>query len=162
MATSSITPFVSGLTQPTTSAAATTSSAGSTSSSSSSNANPLGSVNFLSLLTAQLQNQDPMSPVDDSQFTTQIAELSTVDSITQLNANFSQLLALQQVTQGANLIGQTVVYTPTGGTTAQQGVVSAVNIVNGNLRLTIGNNTVPMSQVNGVVQSALSQFNQNG
>lgn len=128
------------------------STAGSASSATSSN--PLSGINFLTLLTAQLQNQDPMDPVDDSEFTTQLAELSTVSGINQLNTNFTQMLSLQQLTQGADLIGQTVIYTTTSGSAPQQGVVTAANIVNGSLQLTVGGNAVPLSQVSSVIQPA--------
>jgi flagellar basal-body rod modification protein FlgD len=115
-------------------------------------ANSLSGVNFLTLLTAQLENQDPLDPVDDNEFTTELAQLSEVDSVNQLTTSFSQMLSLQQLTQGSSLIGKTVGYTLNNSSTVQQGVVSAVNVANGSLQLTIGGNTVPLSQVTSVTQ----------
>lgn len=40
---------------------------------------------FLKLLVTQLQNQDPTSPLDSSQMTTQLAQINTVSGIAQLN-----------------------------------------------------------------------------
>jgi flagellar basal-body rod modification protein FlgD len=66
---------------------------------------------FLTLLTAQLQNQDPTNPMDNSQLTTQIAQLSTVTGIEQLNSSVANLMAsLQsgQTMQAAAMIGRSV------------------------------------------------------
>jgi flagellar basal-body rod modification protein FlgD len=66
---------------------------------------------FLTLLTTQLQNQDPTNPMDNSALTTQIAQLSTVTGIEQLNASMGALMAsLQngQTMQAAALIGHGV------------------------------------------------------
>ena len=66
---------------------------------------------FLTLLVTQLQNQDPLNPMDNSDVTSQIAQLSTVNGITQLN---NTLLALSgqvdvsQSMQAASLIGRGV------------------------------------------------------
>ncbi|HWY95602.1 MAG TPA: flagellar hook capping FlgD N-terminal domain-containing protein, partial [Steroidobacteraceae bacterium] len=52
-------------------------------------ATTLGGTNFLTLMLAQLKNQDPTSPVDSNTFLTQLAQLSEVQGITQLNTSFS-------------------------------------------------------------------------
>src|SRR5208283_4125268 len=51
----------------------------------------LGGTDFLTLMLAQLKNQDPTSPVDSNTFLTQLAQLSEVQGITQLNTSFSAL-----------------------------------------------------------------------
>ena len=66
---------------------------------------------FLTLLTTQLQNQDPTNPMDNSQLTTQIAQLSTVSGIEQLNTTVSSLMAglqANQTMQAASMIGHSV------------------------------------------------------
>ncbi|MGA7180217.1 MAG: flagellar hook assembly protein FlgD [Thiobacillaceae bacterium] len=66
---------------------------------------------FLSMLVAQLQNQDPLNPMDNSQVTSQMAQLSTVQGITNLNNTMqamSNSLGASQMTQAANLIGHGV------------------------------------------------------
>src|SRR3989344_2156188 len=55
---------------------------------------------FLKLLVAQLNNQDPMNPLDNAQMTSQIAQINTVTGIQQLNS--------LQVMQGTALIGRNV------------------------------------------------------
>ena len=76
-------------------------------------ANEAGSADrFLKLLVAQMQNQDPLSPMDNAQVTSQIAQINTVSGIEKLNTSvgglstqFSQMQALQ----GAALVGREVV-----------------------------------------------------
>ena len=66
---------------------------------------------FLTLLTAQLQNQDPSSPMDSSQFTTELVQFTGVEQQVQTNTNLTQLLQLsqdQQLTQSSAMIGKQV------------------------------------------------------
>lgn len=105
---------------------------------------------FLQLLVAQLQNQDPLDPVSDRDFINQLATLNTVQGIQSLNANFSEMLKLQQLTQGADLIGKTVTYAPPGGGDPRSGTVSAVSVQDGSYVLNIGSDKVALSQVQNV------------
>lgn len=66
---------------------------------------------FLKLLVAQLNNQDPMNPLDNAQMTSQIAQINTVTGIQQLNDTVKSLasqFAAQQLMQGSSLVGRQV------------------------------------------------------
>src|SRR5262245_494387 len=66
---------------------------------------------FLKLLVTQIQNQDPLNPLDNAQVTTQLAQLSTVSGIGQLNQTMQALAAsfsATQTLQAAGLIGRGV------------------------------------------------------
>ncbi len=66
---------------------------------------------FLSLLVAQMKNQDPLNPLDNAQVTSQLAQLSTVQGIENMNKSLQALassLGTNQMTQAANLIGRAV------------------------------------------------------
>lgn len=66
---------------------------------------------FLTLLITQLRNQDPLDPMDNSQITTQLAQLSTVQGINQLNEtllSISGQMDVSQSMQAAMLIGKEV------------------------------------------------------
>lgn len=66
---------------------------------------------FLTLLVTQMQNQDPLNPMDNSQVTSQMAQLSTVTGINNLNTSMSALSSSflsTQMLQSASLIGKTV------------------------------------------------------
>jgi flagellar basal-body rod modification protein FlgD len=76
----------------------------------------LGQEQFLELMTAQLQNQDPMKPMESGDFLTQIAQFSTVEGVGDLNKAFTKLsesLVSNQALQAANLVGRSVL-APTG------------------------------------------------
>jgi flagellar basal-body rod modification protein FlgD len=67
---------------------------------------------FLKLLVTQMKNQDPLNPLDNAQLTTQLAQISTVNGIQDLNSTMQSLsasLTASQSTQAASLIGRTVV-----------------------------------------------------
>ncbi len=69
------------------------------------------SERFLKLLVTQLQNQDPMNPVDNAQMTSQMAQISTVSGIEKLNTPVEKLngqFVQMQAVQGAGLVGKDV------------------------------------------------------
>ena len=86
----------------------------------------LGKDEFLKILIAQLQNQDPTSPMDNGEFISQMAQFSALEQMQQLNTSF-------QYSQAYSLIGKTVSASITGdsGTTQTiSGVVSGVRTFN--------------------------------
>src|SRR5580698_5159052 len=86
----------------------TTANAASTANGGSANSVTLGGTDFLTLMLAQLQNQDPTSPVDSNEFLSQLASLSEVQGINQLNTSFASLsnsLVGSQALQASSLLG---------------------------------------------------------
>lgn len=66
---------------------------------------------FMTLLVAQMKNQDPLNPLDNAQVTSQLAQLSTVTGITRLNTTLETLLAgynTSQSLEAASMIGHGV------------------------------------------------------
>jgi flagellar basal-body rod modification protein FlgD len=66
---------------------------------------------FLKLLVTQMQNQDPLNPMDNAQITTQMAQISTVSGIDDLNksiTSMSSMLFQSQSLEAASLIGKNV------------------------------------------------------
>ena len=66
---------------------------------------------FLKLLVAQLNNQDPMNPMDNAQMTSQMAQINTVTGIQQLNQTMQSMSGQftgMQMLQGTSMIGRTV------------------------------------------------------
>ena len=78
---------------------------------------------FLKLLVAQLNNQDPMNPMDNAQMTTQMAQMSTVSGIEQVNATLTSIATqfnTMQMLQGSGMVGHNMlvdsnVLTPVNG-----------------------------------------------
>lgn len=66
---------------------------------------------FLTMLTTQLKNQDPLNPTDNAQMTSQLAQISTLEGIQSLNETLGALLSsynTSQALQAASAIGSTV------------------------------------------------------
>lgn len=86
--------------------------ASSNSSNSVKTANDAGSADrFLKLLVTQLQNQDPLNPLDNAQITSQMAQINTVSGIEKLNTTVEGLngqFMQMQVLQGTALVGRDV------------------------------------------------------
>jgi flagellar basal-body rod modification protein FlgD len=111
MTTTSIaSPVVSGTTPPPTS-----SSSGSSGSSLDSTTNTTLAGNFqtfLTLLTTQLQNQNPLDPLDTNQFTQQLVQFASVEQQLKTNDQLTTLVSLQQTTQSTQaltFVGKTAV-----------------------------------------------------
>jgi len=99
-------------------------SASSTASSSTSATNTLSYNDFLSLLMAELQNQDPTQPMDPDQMVSQLATVSEVGQAVQTNTSLSALLTTSSLSQAEQMIGETVV--SSDGT--KSGQVMSVNV----------------------------------
>ena len=78
---------------------------------------------FLTLLIAEIKNQDPTQPMDPTQSVTQLATISGVQQAMQSNVTLSSLLTTSSLTQAEQLIGQTIT-SADGSTTGQVASVS--------------------------------------
>ena len=110
----------------------------------------LGQDAFFKLLMAQMKNQNPLEPVNATDFVGQLSQFSTVQGIQQMNANFSNLLALQGMSQGAALIGKSISYDAGNGALAKGKVDSVAIDATGKMQLMVGKIAVPLSHVRGI------------
>jgi flagellar basal-body rod modification protein FlgD len=85
--------------------AGTSTLAGTNSSSATSGAVAQNFQAFLSLLTTQLKNQNPLEPLDTNQFTQQLVQFAQVEQQMTMNTSLESLIALQQATQTAAALG---------------------------------------------------------
>lgn len=133
-------------------------------------ATTLGGTNFLTLMLAQLKNQDPTSPVDSNTFLTQLAQLSEVQGITQLNTSFSTLssaLSPSQALQASSLLGHKVLAaSATASLTANGTVTGAVNVPQTTSQVLLDVKTssgVLVRQINlGAQSTGLASFSWDG
>ena len=149
----------------------TTGNSSSTGSGSSANGVTLGGTDFLTLMLAQLKNQDPTSPVDSNEFLSQLASLSEVQGINQLNNSFSTLsnsMVSSQALQASSLLGHKVLAASSTGTLAAAGAAlsGAVSVpqTSSQVTLNISNSAgVLVKSINLGAQSAgLADFTWNG
>lgn len=95
----------------------------------------IGIQDFLKILTSQLNNQDPLKPVDNQEFVAQIAQFATLEQSRQLNEKIDSLLTVQSSVQSLSLLGKLVEVKQDGF--AMSGTVSAIDVSTGNTFLTI-------------------------
>src|SRR5262245_36994829 len=114
----------------------------------------LGQTQFLQLMVAQLQYQDPTNPVQQQDMLGQLAQFSVLDGVDKLNANFDDLIRLESLSQGTGLVGHNVQYADSTSGAQQTGVVNSAKIVDNNLILSINNQDVPIAQVLAVLANA--------
>lgn len=98
----------------------------------------LGKDAFLKLLITQLSNQDPLSPMDDTDFIAQMAQFSALEQMTNLNSSMSSM-------QASTMIGKFITWGENGEEVG--GIVSATLTVNGETKLVVGNRVVKLNEV---------------
>ena len=114
---------------------------------STSSASLLGKDDFLKLLCAQLQQQDPMSPVDDTQFMGQLYQMSTLEAQENLTTDFEAFSKSDALLGATALIGKTISYTDAASSTQASGVVQSVKATNGTVRVAVNGQDVSLSDI---------------
>jgi flagellar basal-body rod modification protein FlgD len=110
----------------------------------------LGKDAFLKLLVAQLQYQNPMEPVDSSQFMAQTAQFSMVEKLEAMAAQTDALVAGEASQRAAGLLGRQITYLDDSGA-SQTGVVTGTRLGSDGPVLLLGDTTeVPLSGVREV------------
>jgi flagellar basal-body rod modification protein FlgD len=129
---------------------------------------------FMSLMTTQLQNQDPLKPMESGDFLGQIASFGTVSGIADLQESFSSFaksMQSDQALQGSSLVGRSVLIpssiglmSPDSGMTGQINVAEPVS----DLKVQIFNEagvpvkTLDMGSVSGYTNFTWDGFDDNG
>jgi flagellar basal-body rod modification protein FlgD len=131
---------------------------------SSTSQNVLGKDDFLKLLVTQMQQQDPMNPMQNSDFISQMATFTSLEQTQNMNDTLTKFVDSQS---GANLgtqasmIGKTITWSNSdSGTdatdsttpTTQTGIVTAVSLKNGQLTYLVGNTSVDPSTITEIEQ----------
>ena len=69
----------------------------------------LGKEEFLKLLVTQLEYQDPLDPMDNTQFVAQLAQFSSLEQMQNLNTSFEKMISTQGLAQLSGLVGMKAV-----------------------------------------------------
>ncbi len=115
-------------------------------------ASSLGKDDFLKILMTQLQNQDPLNPLQDKDFIAQMATFSTLEQITNLGASMDKFVTSNQqnqLQQASALIGKTVTFLNDQQLT-QSALVQSVSLKDGNVFYQLddpGKTTVQSTQI---------------
>ena len=107
----------------------------------------LGKDDFLKLLITQLSNQDPTSPMENTEFIAQMAQFSSLEQMTNMNQEFAKMNSMLVSSQAVGTIGKTVDITL--GDTKTTGVVEAVTY-GANPQVRVNNMYYDMKQISAV------------
>ena len=151
----------------------TTSTNSTTSSSSSSSTGAMSQSDFLKLMVAQLQAQDPTNPVDNQEFASQMAQFSTLSATQDLNTTVTSLASqltsasqTNQVLSSANLVGRNVMVPATttayDGSTATKGAVNVATAGAVVIKITDASGNAVRTINLGTQSEGLSQFTWDG
>jgi flagellar basal-body rod modification protein FlgD len=108
-------------------------------------------MDYMKLLITQLQNQNPLEPLDNNEMASQLAQFSQLQQLESLNSNFADVLSTTQRNYANSLIGKEITFATedeTGTSNITSGTVEEViNNVDGRTALVIGNNTIALEDV---------------
>jgi flagellar basal-body rod modification protein FlgD len=131
---------------------AQTASAIQTATASSTGTNSLNESDFMVMLVAQLKNQNPMEPMDDKALMGQVTQLNSLHELQAISAQLKTLATSSQTSYAASLIGKQVKTYKTGEEPVE-GQVTAMEIIDGDVILTIGDKTALLSSVTEVKEA---------
>jgi flagellar basal-body rod modification protein FlgD len=131
-----------------------TTSGDSLSSSSSSSNNTVDSDTFLTLLVAEMQNQDPLEPTSNTEWVAQYAQFTQVETMNEMSESMDLLRANSLV--GKDVIMK-VTSSSTGDVTYASGTVDYVEVENGKPILVIGGNQYSLSDLDTVISDDYSE-----
>jgi len=109
----------------------------------------LGKDDFLKLLVSQLQHQDPMNPVDDKDFMGQMAQFTSVEQLTNMATAIDRMSTASQSTQSIALIGKTVSWKKSDGSTGE-GVATSVSFDDGAISIAVGDAAIAPNEIESV------------
>ena len=111
-------------------------------------------VDYLQLLTVQLQNQDPIDPVDQEGLINDLTQFSMLEGVEDLNASFDDMLRLQEITQGMSLVGKKVQFEDSVSGELKSGNVDEFYTSGDSINLLVDGETIPIAKVIGVQHDA--------
>lgn len=107
---------------------------------------------FLKLLVAQIQYQDPLEPQSDTQFVTQLAQMSSMEQMQAMNATLTSSQAYDML---GKYVYAEVVDEKTGKAQAYMGKVTSAFIENGNPYVMLGDIAIPMDKIKEIFDPSL-------
>ncbi len=112
-------------------------------------------MDYMKLLIAQLQNQDPTEPLDNNEMASQLAQFSQLQQLETMNSSFAKVLNSMEQNYAASLLGKDVTFqaeTDTGTTDIVSGTVEQVSNIDGQIVLSVGGQAVGLDEVLSVKQ----------
>jgi len=108
-------------------------------------------MDYMKLLVTELQNQNPLEPLDNNQMASQLAQFSQLQQLESMDSNFADVLAVSERTYANTLIGKEVSFmseTQTGTKELTTGTVDEVITSDtGEITLAVGNHTAILRDI---------------
>ncbi len=108
-------------------------------------------MDYMKLLITQLQNQNPLEPMDNNEMASQLAQFSQLQQLESMNSNFADILSTTDRNYANSLIGKEISFASeneTGTRDITSGIVEKViNNVDGQTILVAGNNMITLEDV---------------
>jgi flagellar basal-body rod modification protein FlgD len=111
-----------------------------------------GGTEFMTVLLAQLKNQNPLEPMQDKDIMAQMAQLNSLEELQNIKSKMAEVALSSQASLAASLIGKRVKATLSSGDTVD-GIVSGTAMSDGSYVLKVGNQSVPLSSVNEITEA---------
>jgi flagellar basal-body rod modification protein FlgD len=117
----------------------------------------LGKDAFLQLLVAQLKNQDPQKPMDDTSFIAEMAQFSSLEQMQNLNKTMESQQAFASLTQASGMIGKYVqLQDSANGSAVVTGQVSEVRTIDGDVKVVIDGKEYASGDITKVSDKAIA------
>ena len=100
---------------------------------------------FLTLLTAQLQNQDPMQPMEDKEFIAQMAQFTSVEQLMNISTQLTSLN--QSLGSASSLIGKDITWTDSTTLLPKSGTVDSILVSSGVNYAVVGDQKIALAEV---------------
>ncbi|MGB2866180.1 MAG: flagellar hook capping FlgD N-terminal domain-containing protein [Sedimentisphaerales bacterium] len=108
-------------------------------------------MDYMKLLVTQLQNQNPLEPMDNNEMASQLAQFSQLQQLESMNSNFANVLSTTERTYANSLIGKEISFASeneTGSRDITSGIVEEViNNVDGEIILVTGDHVIALEGV---------------
>ena len=118
-------------------------------------------MNYMKLLITQLQNQNPLEPMDNNQMASQLAQFSQLQQLETMNSSFADILSTTERNYDNSLIGKEISFVSANEAGTQEittGIVKEViNNLDGRTVLIAGNNTIAIDDVISVKTNSQSK-----
>lgn len=130
-----------------------TTSSSSTTSSSTTGTQALTQQDFLQLLAAQMQAQDPLSPMSDTEFVSQMATFTSLQTMSNLDTSFNSFATQEGTVDATHYLGKTVTVTdPTAGSVT--GAVTGLNYATGTPQIIVNGTSYDPSAITNIQSSS--------
>jgi flagellar basal-body rod modification protein FlgD len=124
-----------------------------------SNSDPYASLNvdtFMKLLVTEMQTQDPLQPMNNSEIVQQLSQIRSIEASQELTTTLQSVLLGQNVATASSLLGRTIIGLDDNAKQVT-GTVDGVSIASGQAKLLVGNSTVSLNNVSGIVNGNIAQ-----